>query len=336
MQERTAGMSTTLLPSSKTGPAAVPKEKSSKQIEIEQIYAEYDPSKLRWDNVDWVTAIFLVVVHAGALAAPFFFSWYGLVAFFVLHWMTGSIGICLGYHRYLSHRSMKLRGPAKFFAMLCGTVSGEGTPFMWAATHRLHHARSDQKGDPHSPNDGSWWSHILWLFLRYTPKHKSRLYERYIPELLDQPMLKFFEKTQGLWLAFVGLSLLAGGYALGGWYGAASMVLWGFCLRMVAMYHGTWCVNSATHMWGYKNYETRDRSRNLWWVALIAYGEGWHNNHHAHPHTARAGHRWWEVDTTWWAIRGLQLIGQAYDVDDRIPEQGEAPDEHEESKLVVT
>lgn len=203
--------------------------------------------------------------------------------------------------------------------MLLGTISGEGTPWTWSATHRLHHNRSDQHGDPHSPLEGPFWSHIMWLFIRHDKEQLGRLYQRYIPELMDRKMMSFFERTQGLWLTGSGLAIVGIGYLTGGPYGALSMLLWGFCLRLVVAYHSTWFVNSATHLWGYRNYHTRDESRNLWWVAVLAYGEGWHNNHHAHPAVARAGHKWWEFDATWMAIRFLEMIGQAYDVDHRIP-----------------
>jgi stearoyl-CoA desaturase (delta-9 desaturase) len=105
-----------------------------------------------------------------------------------------------------------------------------------------------------------------------------------------------------------------------------SLLIWGMSVRMVAAYHSTWLINSATHLWGYRNYDTRDESRNLWWVAILAYGEGWHNNHHAHPAIAPAGHRWWELDMTWWAIRVLQAVGLAWDVRDQIPKGRKAKD----------
>jgi len=319
-------MSTTIAPPARTHQPAdrvsreVLAERAKKQQDIAEIYDSFSPAQLKWKNVDWIVAVFLVSVHIGALAAPFFFSWAGLGTFLVLHWMTCSLGICLGYHRYLSHRSMKLRKPAEFFTMLLGTISGEGTPFSWSATHRLHHNRSDQHGDPHSPLEGTFWSHIIWLFVRRNKEQQEKLYRRYIPELLDRKMLRFFERTQAFWLTLTGVSMLLAGYFfVGGIYGAVSLLLWGFCLRLVVAYHSTWFVNSATHIWGYRNYKTRDESRNLWWVAVVAYGEGWHNNHHAHPAVARAGHKWWEFDATWRAIQFLELIGQAYDVDHRVP-----------------
>ena len=269
------------------------------------------PDKLTRKNIDWVTLVWMTLMHAGCLAAPFFFTWSALGACIFLHWLTCSVGICLGYHRYLSHRSMKLSKPAEFFVMLCGTMAGEGTPLRWSATHRLHHARSDRKGDPHSPFDGKWWSHILWLFVRRTPAQDRTLYRQFTPDLVDRPMVWFFERTFGMWLVVVGVTL----FAIGG----LPMLLWGLCVRMTFAYHSTWFVNSATHLWGYRNYGTRDKSRNLWWVALVAYGEGWHNNHHAYPRLARAGHRWWEIDMTWWMIKLLKVTGQATDVKDHNP-----------------
>lgn len=196
----------------------------------------------------------------------------------------------------------------------------------WAATHRLHHQKSDQDGDPHSPLIGGWWSHILWLFVHRKPEDKDLLLAKYIPELVERPIMQFFEKTFPLWIWGQGLALLGLGYAFGGWNLAISYVVWGMCIRMTAAYHSTWFVNSATHLWGYRNYDTRDESRNLWWVAVLAYGEGWHNNHHAHPSVAPAGHKWWEVDMTWWVIRGLEMTGLAYDVKAKIPEGRKAND----------
>ncbi|MCH8830172.1 MAG: fatty acid desaturase, partial [Planctomycetes bacterium] len=275
--------------------------------------------------LDWVVVIWMVLMHVGCLAAPFFFSWTALGVCLVLHWFTASIGICLGYHRYLAHRSLKLTKPAKFGILLAGSLSGEGSPLTWAATHRLHHHRSDLEGDPHSPFVGRWWSHMFWLFVGRTTKQREILHRRYVPELYKQPMLRFFEKTQALWLILMGLALVGSGWWLNEWAGAVSMLLWGMCVRMVFAYHGTWLVNSATHLWGYRNYETRDKSKNLWWVAILAYGEGWHNNHHAHPTVAPAGHRWWEVDITWWSIKVLRFFGLATDVNDHIPASNKKP-----------
>jgi stearoyl-CoA desaturase (delta-9 desaturase) len=286
-------------------------QQASAAAERAELLKQFNPDQQSWENIDWTVLLWMVGMHVGAVAALFFVSWQAVAVAVGLHWLTCSIGICLGYHRFLSHRSLRLRAPARFFVTLCGVISGEGSPLMWSATHRVHHARSDREGDPHSPNDGTWWSHIMWLFVRHDEKVRQALFEHYTPDLLKDPILRFFERTYGKWLILSGIAL----FAIGGW----PFLLWGLCARMVFAYHSTWFVNSATHIWGYRNYEVADRSRNLWWVALLSYGEGWHNNHHAHPRLARAGHKWWEIDMTFYAIRFLQLVGLAYEVDDRNP-----------------
>ncbi len=292
--------------------------------EAELLLTAFSSDVLRARDVNWIVTVYLVAVHAGCLAAPFFVSWSAVITCLVLHWLTCSIGICLGYHRYLSHKSMKLKAPAEFCVLAAGAISGEGSPLTWAATHRLHHQKSDQEGDPHSPvKDTGWWAHIGWLFPSRTTEEMQVLFKRYIPELASNRMLQFFEKTYALWLWASGLALMGLGYLIGGWYAAIAFVVWGVCVRTTIAYHSTWFVNSATHLWGYRNYKTRDESRNLWWVAVLSYGEGWHNNHHAHPSVAPAGHKWWEVDMTWWAIRLLKACGLAYDVRTKIPAQPE-------------
>ena len=294
--------------------AAAKRERA--EAERERIFDAFSSAHL-WKRVDWITLGWMALMHVGAVAAFFFVTWQAVAVAVGLHWLTLSVGICLGYHRFLSHRSMKLRTPAEFFVLLCGVLSGEGSPLMWAANHRLHHQRSDLPGDPHSPHthgDGPWWSHLLWLFVARSKADTELQYRKYVPELVDRPMLQFFEKTYGLWMILPGVAL----FALGGW----PMLLWGLCARMTYAYHSTWFVNSATHLWGYRNYETRDESKNLWWVAVVSYGEGWHNNHHAHPSNARAGHKWYEIDPTFWVIKALKATGLAYNVKDKIPAPG--------------
>lgn len=310
---------------SRSAPVSTPVADQAKAVQ--PVWAPWLPENLRASNIDWVVFAWMIVMHAGAIVAPFYFTWQGLATMFVLHWFTASIGICLGYHRFLSHKSMKLVGPARFVTLLAGSLSGEGSPLSWAATHRLHHQRSDQAGDPHSPLISAIWSHLTWLFVRKSKAQQEALFQKYTPDLKNDRMLQFFEKTYGMWLILSGFVLYGVGVLSG--VGGMSMLLWGLCMRMVMVYHGTWFVNSATHIWGYRNYDVRDESRNLWWVAIWAYGEGWHNNHHAHPSVAPAGHQWWELDPTWWAIKTLRFFGLAYDVNDRIPLKttGRAPEE---------
>lgn len=256
--------------------------------------------------------IAITVIHALALAAPFTFSWPGLITFVVMSFATGCLGITLCYHRLLSHRSFKTHKIIKYFLMLCGTLSLEGDPAWWAATHRIHHMESDQENDPHSPKVSFAWGHVLWLLYDDGRAADPKVLNRFIPDLADDPWAKFLAKNFG-WvnLAFLGV-LIALGYWMGGVKTALSMAVWGGFLRIVYVWHITWFVNSVTHMFGYRNYETRDDSRNLWWVALLSFGEGWHNNHHANPSAAKSGHRWWEFDLTYGIIKVMELTGLAW------------------------
>jgi len=271
------------------------------------------------NGVNWSVWGWMAVMHIGALAALFFFSWQGLVAFFVLHFVSACLGVTLGYHRLLTHGSLIVSRPVKYFFSLCGMLSAEGSPLMWVATHRKHHVHSDDEEDPHSPNDGFWWSHMLWFSPKDSAEDNDALFRRWAPDLYKDPVQQFFHKTFPIYPLLLGVVLYAVGEYF--WQQGLSMVLWGLCARMVAAYHSTWFVNSATHMWGYRNYETTDLSRNLWWVAVISYGEGWHNNHHAHQRLARHGHRWFEFDTTYQVIRLLKVLGLAKNIQDRLPER---------------
>lgn len=274
----------------------------------------------KWDNgIDWASLIWIVFLHAGALAAPFYFSWQGLALAGFLWWLTGGIGICLAYHRYLTHGSFTTYRPVRLLLAFIGGLAGEGSAITWVANHRKHHAHSDKEGDPHSPRDGAWWSHMLWFLPNYGRKTNAYLAKRYAPDLVKDPIMKFLHTTFLLWHFVLGGALFAIGYYTGGIDMAWSLVVYGIFVRMVWVLHITWFVNSATHMWGYRNYETSDDSRNLWWVGLLAFGEGWHNNHHAFQRMARHGHKWWEVDVTYWAILCMEKCGLAWNVVKKIP-----------------
>lgn len=267
-------------------------------------------------QVNWAAAIWLVALHIGCLAAPWTFTWSALAIVVVMHWMTGSLGICLGFHRLLTHTGLKTPSWVTNILAYIGCLAGEGGPLTWCANHRKHHAFSDQEGDPHSPNEGPWWAHMFWLAFHTDGGDRQAFLKKWVPDMMTNRSLMFME-TYFLPIHIVfGAAMTGAGYLYGGLPVAISWLVWGVCLRMVLVLHTTWFVNSASHIWGYRNYETRDMSRNLWWVALIAYGEGWHNNHHAHPRLAQHGHRWWEFDMTYWAIRFLRMLGLAKDVVD--------------------
>ncbi|MFM8890322.1 MAG: acyl-CoA desaturase [Planctomycetia bacterium] len=266
------------------------------------------------EGVDWPVVAWILGIHVAALAAPFCFSWSGLVICLGLYWITGSFGVCLGYHRLLTHGSFQTFRPVRLFFAWLGGVSGEGSALLWVANHRKHHVFSDQDGDPHTPRDGGLWAHMLWMFPRRTAAELEAHVSRWAPDLDRDPALHFLARTFLLWHVLIGAALLASGWWLGGPRLGVSWLVWGLALRMVIVFHVTWLVNSATHMWGYRNYETTDDSRNLWWVGLLAFGEGWHNNPHAYQRMAKHGHRWWEVDTTYWGILVLERLGLAWNV----------------------
>lgn len=267
-------------------------------------------------HIQWGPTAWLVALHIGVLFAPWTFTWSGLGLAFLFHWMTGSLGICLGFHRLLTHTGLVVPKWLYNTLALIGTLAGEGGPISWTANHRKHHAYSDQPGDPHSPHDGPWWAHMFWLAFTTDNGDFKGYTRKWVPDLLKQPFLMTLEKWfLPIHLAFAAM-ITGAGYLIGGTELAASWLIWAICVRMVGVLHSTWFVNSASHMFGYKNYETKDDSRNNWWVAIIAYGEGWHNNHHAHPRLAQHGHKWWEFDITYAVIRLLRATGLATDVVD--------------------
>ena len=254
-------------------------------------------------RVKWGSAAAFALMHVLAAAALFNFSWKGFWAFVALQWITGGLGICLCYHRLLTHRSFSLWKPLEYLLTLSGCLAYQNGPIKWVAIHRLHHARSDKPNDPHSPTKGFWWAHMGWLFVFDDELDEYENYKAYAPDLAKDPVLRFLNKTHGLYQVILGVGL----NLWGGW----SAVLWGVFLRTVFMWHSTWLVNSASHTWGYRTWAINDQSTNNWWVAFLTYGEGWHNNHHAFPRSAAHGLRWWEVDLTHFTIRALAGLGLA-------------------------
>src|SRR5688572_30613194 len=213
-------------------------------------------------------AIGIVFVHLAALAAPFTFSWPGLVSLLILYVVTGCLGITLCYHRLLSHRSFKANKAVKYFLMLCGAIALQGSPASWSAIHRLHHKESDQERDPHSPLVSFLWSHVLWVcYTDTTFRQAGNDLGRFVPDLINDPWAKFLDKHYFLINALIVPALYGIGYFIGGHKIALSVLVWGGFLRIVMVWHFTWFVNSVTHLFGYRSYKTRDDSRNLWWVA---------------------------------------------------------------------
>ena len=249
-----------------------------------------------------INGISLGIVHLGALAAfwPALFHWPVLVLVAVVAYATGALGITLCYHRTLTHRSLRLRKPLEYVLAVCGTLAMQGDPIRWVAVHRKHHAHADREGDPHSIHLGFKWAHMDWLYRHNVALPSEEEMQRYAPDLYAEPFYRALRWLSLPLQVLFGIVLLI----LGGW----SWVVWGIFVRLVFCYHSTWLVNSAAHMLGYRTYRTADRSTNCWWVALISFGEGWHNNHHAFPFSARHGLRWFEIDMTWWHVKVLAFL----------------------------
>lgn len=257
----------------------------------------------QYETVNWVTTTFFGIFHVGALAAPFFFEWRSVIVAAVLYWITIGWGIGMGYHRLHTHRAYVVPKWLEHFFALCGTLTMEGGPIFWVATHRIHHQKSDQAGDPHSPREGAWWAHIGWLLVGPAESMDTKRMAKYTPDLAKDPFYVWLNDWH--WLPLVVLSALL--FAVGGW----PFLLWGSFVRVTVGLHATWLVNSATHLWGTRRFATRDDSRNNWWVALVTFGEGWHNNHHAHPVSARHGLAWYEFDPSFLQIKLLEKLGIA-------------------------
>jgi stearoyl-CoA desaturase (delta-9 desaturase) len=257
-------------------------------------------------GLNWTTTLVLVLVHIGAIAAFFFFNWKAFAAAVFLYWVATGLGISMGYHRLHTHRSYKVPTWMEYLFAVCATLTLEGGPIFWTAIHRIHHQRSDQAGDPHSPREGAWWAHVGWILMGETKHNNTRLLGKYAPDLAKDRFYVWLNNYH--WLPIVALTAILA--AIGG----LPMVLWAVCFRVVFGLHATWLVNSATHMWGPRRFDTRDDSRNNWWVALISFGEGWHNNHHAHPTSARHGLAWYEFDPSWLQIKLLKRLGLAKSV----------------------
>jgi len=260
-----------------------------------------------------VKAVFIAAVHLGIIAVCWQTNWAAIGVCILLHAVCRGLGICVGFHRLLTHRSFKCSKAVEYALAFLGALTLEGGPIDWVAHHRQHHQFSDGPGDPHSARKGFFWSHLIWMM--WTPRKEdfAEFTERYTPDLLRVPFYRFLGRTY-VWFSALLAVLL---YWLGGW----PFVVWGMCVRLVITYHSTWFVNSASHTFGYRNYALNDLSTNCWWVALITYGEGWHNNHHAFPTSARHGLRPWELDLSYGFIRMLKALGLAWDVRTPSPER---------------
>jgi stearoyl-CoA desaturase (delta-9 desaturase) len=275
------------------------------------------------------------VVTLLGVVTPFF----GLIAAIALLWGKGltwveptlllgmyvltGLGVTVGYHRLFVHRSFDTVRPVKFLLAVLGSMSVQGPLLKWAAVHRRHHQHSDGEEDPHSPHHfgdgvrgvlaGLWHAHVGWIFADEPPN-----LIRYVRDLHADKVLRVVSRLFGLWVV-LGLLIPTGlGWLLTGtWTGALLGLLWGGLARIFFGHHVTWSINSVCHLWGARAFESHDHSRNNFLCGILALGEGWHNNHHAFPFSARHGLRWWQLDVSYLVIRLLELTGLAWSV--RVP-----------------
>ncbi len=263
-----------------------------------QIPASTQAKPWNLTNLFWIST-----VHLLALCALPFFSWSGLAVALAGVFLLAPLGINVGYHRLLTHKSFTSPGWVRNVLATLGVLAAAGPPIFWVAMHRLHHRYSDTELDPHDSRKGFWYSHVLHLFRADPLEASDEHLAKYAPDLMKEPYMLFLNR-HGTWLAAAALPLL---YLAGGW----SWLFWGGFVRVALTWNIMWLVNSASHMWGYRSHDTADNTVNCWWVGLLAAGEGWHNNHHASPSCAAHGHRWWELDFSYFLIRILGKAGLA-------------------------
>lgn len=319
------------LPATSSAPVRTP---ASTQVELKVVHPEefqQSPEKKRLpypEKVDrhsrilWEYLIPVAMFHLMIPLAflPSLFSWWGVLFLPIGNYLFTSLGIGAGYHRLLTHRGFTCPRWLEYLLSTLGVCTLQDSPARWALVHRVHHQHSDHQPDPHTPKVSPLWAHIGWMFVDNRALSTPAAYERYVKDIVSDPY--YFWLLRGLnWVKVYALHALAIGLlglSIGYWSSgsmqaamltAAQFVFWGVIMRTVYGWHVTWGINSVAHTWGYRNYETREDSRNNWLFALLTNGEGWHNNHHADPRSARHGHRWWELDLTYQTLRLGENLG---------------------------
>lgn len=255
------------------------------------------------DRVDWLRVAPFVFLHAGCFGVIWVgWSWTGIAVAAALY-VVRMFAVTAFYHRYFSHRAFSANRAWQFAFAVLGNTSVQRGPLWWAAHHRNHHRHSDHEGDAHSPHQHSFlWSHVLW----FTTERNFRTEYEQIPDLARYPELRFLDRFD--WVVPVILATTL--FLIGG----AHLLVWGFFISTVTLFHGTCLINSAAHLIGRRRYETDDESRNSLVLAIVTLGEGWHNNHHFYPGSVRQGHRWWEIDITWYVLLLMERLGIVSDL----------------------
>ena len=257
-------------------------------------------------RVNWKNVAIITTFHLLAIPALFTFSWRNAAALLIGNWIVGSLGVGLGWHRLLTHRGFKTPKWLEYFLSTLATMSIQDSPDKWVATHRMHHAFTETDKDPHSTNRGFWWAQMGWIVSGTAQDHDAATLQKYVPDLIKDRGHAFISRFYYVPIVISAVIL----FVIGGW----SMVVWGVFARVVVGWHTTWFVNSLSHIYGSRPHDTGDDSTNNWFVALLTFGEGWHNNHHMSPTSARHGLRWYQFDMNWIAIRLLEKAGLATNI----------------------
>jgi len=285
---------------------------------------ELEPEALFQTKLMMLVAVIGPMVGVGIAIS---LSWmYGLasweyIAMMLFGWCITSLGITVGFHRLCSHKSFDTYNWVRLIWVAIGTMSIEGAPLTWCAVHRRHHSHSDRHGDPHSPNlhgdgflgmlKGLWHGQVGWLFSGYWSEPN---YDKWIPDLLkDRMLVKMNEKYGLLVLLSLAIPTLIG-FLIDGWFGAVLGFVWGGLVRVFLTHHITWSINSICHVFGKRDYKSSDHSTNNLVCGILAWGEGWHNNHHAFPSSARHGLKWWQFDFSWIVIKAMEKCGLAWNI----------------------
>ncbi|CAN6897600.1 unnamed protein product [Brassica oleracea] len=273
-----------------------------------------------WNSFDVMRTLTVTIVHLLCLLAPFNYKWealrFGLVLFAVVQ-----LGITFSYHRNLSHRSFKLPKWLEYPFAYSAVFALQGDPMDWVSIHRFHHQFTDTDRDPHSPTEGLWFSHVLWIFDTRYIKSKVTVEDVTVNvmDLKQQWFYRFLRKTIGFHVLMFWTVLYL--------YGGLPYLTCGGGVGVAIGYHVTWLVNSVGHLWGSRSWKTKDTSRNVWWLSIFTMGDSWHNNHHAFQSSARQGLEWWQIDITWYLIRLFEVLGLATDV--------KLPTEYQKQKLAL-
>lgn len=275
-------------------------------------------------RIRWAYTISIIAVHLLALLAlvPEFFSWTAVVACLLGLYVFGTLGVNIGFHRLLTHRSFACPKWVERVLAILGVCCLQEGPGRWVAIHRAHHQHSDEQPDPHSPLVAFFWGHVGWLLVSNASTDSIEVYQRYARDILSQRFyLRLERRLNWLWVyvlhaaaiaavALIGHWAIVGDWRAAAWF-AGGVVVWGVLVRTVLVWHITWSVNSLSHLFGYQSHDTGENSRNNWLVALISNGEGWHNNHHADQRCAAHGRKWYEVDVSYLTILAMEAVGLA-------------------------